>query len=207
MRGGVKPKVVSESEQDTAAQAGMVLMDLSYRVLAIDSGATSILTALRDQKRKGDSASEGPLTLADEVRQLMMDSRRAGPNSSVVNLVSGVLDYTGHTYRLEPQNGFNQPMTVLYLKRNIVAKDYLGRAALEYRLTERERETLLGMVMGLTNKELAKRMEISTGTAKAFVRMVMAKMGVASRAAVVAKVLAQMTAKSISGILQILLCL
>ena len=55
--------------------------------------------------------------------------------------------------------------------------------------TEREQEALRGIAMGLTNKELAQRMNIAPNTVKTFLRLVMVKMGVARRTGVVAKLL------------------
>jgi DNA-binding CsgD family transcriptional regulator len=205
MRAGIKRQVGShnEREQETAAQAGMVLMDLSFRALAVDSGAVSIFAALRDQKRKGSPPAERQAAITEDIRELMLGTQTDSTGSSVVHLSMGDFAYTGRTYCLEPHNGFNQSLMVLYLKRIVSAQDCLGQAGFEYRLTERERETLHGMVMGLTNKELAQRMEISTSTAKAFVRMVMAKMGVTKRAAVVAKVLERLTLKNMNGTMKI----
>lgn len=59
-------------------------------------------------------------------------------------------------------------------------------AALEL-LTEREREVLNLLVLGLTNKEIAERLVISPNTVKRHLKAVFAKLGVSTRAAAVAK--------------------
>ncbi len=61
--------------------------------------------------------------------------------------------------------------------------------AAEFRLTEREREALKGISMGLTSKELAKEMDISPNTVKAYLRLIMVKMSVSTRAGILAKIL------------------
>jgi DNA-binding NarL/FixJ family response regulator len=43
------------------------------------------------------------------------------------------------------------------------------------------------LVRGFTNKEIASRMQISPNTVKAFLRLVMIKMGVSNRAAIMSK--------------------
>jgi len=59
----------------------------------------------------------------------------------------------------------------------------------EFHLTNREQEVLRLLMMGLTNKEMADRMGISANTVKAFVHLVMLKMGTSGRSGIVAKVL------------------
>jgi DNA-binding CsgD family transcriptional regulator len=61
--------------------------------------------------------------------------------------------------------------------------------AAQFNLTEREREALQGISVGLSSKELAERMRISPNTVKAYLHLVMVKMGVTSRAGIVAKIL------------------
>ncbi len=52
-------------------------------------------------------------------------------------------------------------------------------------LTEREREVLAGVAAGLSNEELAKRLVVSTATAKTHVSRVLAKLGARDRAQLV----------------------
>jgi DNA-binding NarL/FixJ family response regulator len=55
----------------------------------------------------------------------------------------------------------------------------------ERRLTPREQETVALLATGLTNKEISARMGVSVNTVKAFLRSVMLKLGVTTRAGVV----------------------
>ena len=59
----------------------------------------------------------------------------------------------------------------------------------EFQLTRREQEALELLSVGLCTKEIGSAMQISSNTAKVYVHMVMAKMGVASRMEVLAKIL------------------
>ena len=45
------------------------------------------------------------------------------------------------------------------------------------------------LLQGLSSKEIANRMDVSPNTVKTFLRLIMIKMGVSSRAAIVAKVI------------------
>ena len=55
-------------------------------------------------------------------------------------------------------------------------------------LTAREQETVQFLVEGLTSKEIAQRMKISPNTVKAFIRLVMVKMGVSTRSGIIGKI-------------------
>lgn len=57
----------------------------------------------------------------------------------------------------------------------------------QFDLTPRERETVELLVQGLTTKEIANRLSISPNTVKAFVRIVMVKMGVSTRSGIVGR--------------------
>jgi len=64
------------------------------------------------------------------------------------------------------------------------------RSGAEHRLTPREQETVTLLANGLTNKEISARMGVSVNTVKAFMRSVMLKVGVTTRAGVVGRLLA-----------------
>jgi DNA-binding CsgD family transcriptional regulator len=57
-------------------------------------------------------------------------------------------------------------------------------------LTPREQETARLLGEGLTSKEIATRMNISHNTVNSFVRLMMVKMNVSSRSAIVGKIVA-----------------
>jgi len=60
--------------------------------------------------------------------------------------------------------------------------------AAQFRLSQRERETMELLVRGFTSKEIAHRMRISPNTVKAFLRLIMVKMNVTTRSGLVARV-------------------
>lgn len=82
-------------------------------------------------------------------------------------------------------------MVALYLKRELSVVDAVYQISADYRLTDREQEALIGVTMGLTSKEVALRMKISPNTVKAFLRLIMIKMGVTTRVGIVGKLLDQ----------------
>lgn len=57
-----------------------------------------------------------------------------------------------------------------------------------FHLTARERQAVGNLVKGLTSKEIAQEMGISPNTVKSFLRLVMTKAGVSTRAGLIGRV-------------------
>jgi DNA-binding CsgD family transcriptional regulator len=84
-------------------------------------------------------------------------------------------------------NGTSQRTKVLLLERNLSRVNALSSASRLFGFTLRENQTVELLLQGLTSKEIASRLGISPNTVKAFVRMVMVKMGVTTRSGIVGK--------------------
>jgi DNA-binding CsgD family transcriptional regulator len=78
-------------------------------------------------------------------------------------------------------------MFALYFRREVSVVDPVHKSGLEYPLRDRQQEALIGVAKGLTSKELANRMNINPNAVKAFLRLIMVKMGVTTRAGIVGK--------------------
>jgi len=87
------------------------------------------------------------------------------------------------------KNSRSSPTHVVVFERranNLIA---MSEACGRFGLTHREQETIRLLLLGLTSKEIAERMKISPNTVKSFLRLVMVKMAVSTRSAIVGKVL------------------
>jgi len=74
-----------------------------------------------------------------------------------------------------------QPAAALSLKRRIWK---------EFELTQRERQTVDLLLKGMTTKEIARSMKVSPNTVKTYLRLIMTKMRVTTRAGIIGKILA-----------------
>jgi DNA-binding CsgD family transcriptional regulator len=104
---------------------------------------------------------------------------------------SGRRRYLCRVFRVTPRAGNFAPQEdiALLFERASGPSFDLGQIREKYHLTEREHETVQHLIRGCTSKEIASRMQISPNTVKAFVRLVMIKMGVSSRAAIMSKII------------------
>ena len=170
----------------SGAEAGMILMDLSLRPIAIDHGAVSLLNGSRQRGPNPEGAFAVPKALLDAIRRSPL------PNTAPMKLrfYIGRNEYVGRTYLVEPCNGVSRgPLLAVHLERKAPVTEAVARFGAEYHLTGREQQALRGIALGLTSKELASRMSIRPNTVKAFLRLIMLKLNVTSKAGIAAKLL------------------
>ena len=80
-----------------------------------------------------------------------------------------------------------QPAYALLIERGHHVLLELAQISNQYNLTNREIETMRLLLGGLTSKEIAAHMKISPNTVKVFLRLIMLKMGVTTRAGIIGK--------------------
>jgi len=167
---------------------GLVLIDSSFAPIAFNREGAAILTYPSKPNPEATDVIRVPQAILDEIRRC-----GAGDGFSVlVPFRAGRREYICHAFRINfstPLPG--EPIYAMVLQRNSSADETVHRMAAQFNLTGREREALHGISIGLSSKELATRMRISPNTVKAYLHLVMVKMGVTSRAGIVAKILEQ----------------
>jgi DNA-binding CsgD family transcriptional regulator len=107
-------------------------------------------------------------------------------SSSHVEFLSGRRKYFGLAIPLAKWRRPPAAASVaVVLERNDAAARGAAEVSKSFRLTDRERGVVEHLIQGLTNKEIAGRMNISPNTVRAFIRMVMGKLGVSTRSGIV----------------------
>jgi DNA-binding CsgD family transcriptional regulator len=97
--------------------------------------------------------------------------------------------YVCSVFPLEPfSRRMQNKLTGIVLTRSSRVAENVRRTCEQYKLTPREREAVLLLSQGLTSKEIARRMDISAHTVKAFLRLIMLKLGVSTRSGIVGKI-------------------
>lgn len=169
------------------ADMGVVLLDSSLNMIASDRGAATIFNYRTASGERPGAAPAVPEEILEIVRNSMPTER--APVKAHLQL--GKSGYICRAYLLlsSDQKRTTDAMIALYLERDVYADDAISDIVDKYHLTEREQEVLRGISLGLSTKELAGWMSISPNTVKAFIRLVMIKMGVTTRAGIVAKIL------------------
>jgi DNA-binding CsgD family transcriptional regulator len=182
--GEQKSKLVPSSE--TEIVEGMVLVDLSRQPVAMDAGGEAILRELNEERAGGNS----PMELPEELTEALNGAECAALNAPAMRMNGGESQFSCRIFLLQPQDDMMpEALFAVHMKRERSVAEAVRRVGKLYHLTVREQEALVGIAMGLTSRQLADRMSISPNTVNAFLRLIMVKMGVTTRAGLVGKLL------------------
>jgi DNA-binding CsgD family transcriptional regulator len=117
---------------------------------------------------------------------LAKDSSSRTP-ALVTQFSSGRRAYRCRAFQISATQREAEPAFAAIFERASIGTFSLIQASEKFHLTVREREVMQYLLTGLTTKEIASGMAISPNTVKAFLRMIMVKMGVSTRSAIVGK--------------------
>ena len=169
------------------SKSGFLLLDMSLNLIASNPEAVRILS----YPSNPDRIKNLKLFVSERLRSGLHDYLSTDYSNDARQYESGRRKYNCRkfqvNYEMKPSS---QPAVVLLLERNASNDLGLEEICRQFNLTPRERATVELLVHGLTTKEIADRLSISPNTVKAFVRLVMVKMGVSTRTGVVGRLTA-----------------
>ena len=172
-----------------AAAPGVLLLNPSLNPVAYNSEAVQILAFPNNPER----LKRLPAFLASQIRS------KLSARSSLVEGQQFVREFRSgsRTYRCSAVNlrsskvGTGDEIIALLFERRPSTTSSLKRQIWkQFELTERQSQTVELLLLGMTTKEIAQSMNISSNTVKTYLRLIMAKMRVTTRAGIVGKILA-----------------
>ena len=174
-------------------EVGLVLMDETLRVVGCDRGAAAILKFSSDPDGSGRR-------IPAEILESIQSRTRAGVPYSKMRFPTASGEYVCRSYLVESEDGLlSGRLVALHLERASMGDLAIRDISSRYHLSEREEETLKGVLMGLSTKEVADQMAISPNTVKAYIRLIMIKLGVTTRWGIIAKVIGSRESTDESG--------
>ena len=168
---------------------GLVVVDRSLNLVASNIEAIRILTFPAPVEKIPNLES----WLTKRIRASLVNRGSEAAFSFVEKFKSARRTYQCRSLPLNLNGNAqaaSQPALVLLLERNTNGGVELDEIGTRFGLTPREQATVRLLFEGLTSKEIAHRMKISPNTVKAFLRLVMVKMGVSTRSGIVGKIAA-----------------
>jgi DNA-binding CsgD family transcriptional regulator len=168
------------------SDVGFLLLDGSKRLILANDEVMKILSYPSAMPKRNSQSVLGKL-VKEKLYPMLRRENSPWQIQTVNEFQSGRRHYACRVFGLGNLDR-EQDMAVL-LERISHPPLNFDKMRSKYGLTKREQETLEHLAKGLTTKEIASRMEISPNTAKAFLRLVMIKMGAQNRASVMSKII------------------
>jgi DNA-binding CsgD family transcriptional regulator len=168
------------------ALTGFLLLDASLNPIAFNQEALAVLA----YPVRPELVKQPNIFLADKIRSVLVSHPSRSDFDFAKVYESGNQRYTCRQFRLNCNDqGKLRAWIVLLLEPRSSSVLDASELAEQFNLTARECETIEFLRQGLTSKEIATRMNISPNTVKAFLHLVMVKLGVSTRSGIVGKVL------------------
>ena len=166
--------------------AGFLLLDSSLNPISFNAEATQILSYPENVA----NLNRLEIFLAAKIHSTLLNRPGFGDAPFVTEFRSGRRRYFCRAFVVDTQaKERGQPSVAVLLERGPSGLVPLRRVIQQFNLTQREREVLEYLLQGMSSKAIANRMELSPNTVKTFLRLIMIKMGVASRSAIVSKII------------------
>jgi len=166
--------------------AGFLLLDPSLRPIVFNAEAIRVLSYPNDLA----TVRHPDVFLAGKIRESLLSRRPSRESSVVTEFRSGRRRYLCRAFLVDSDgDGLSHSRIAVLVERASFGLIPLSPISEQFNLTRRERDTLEYLLQGLSNKEIANRMNVSPNTVKAFLRLIMLKMEVSSRSAIVAKIM------------------
>lgn len=178
--------LIKENASAPKSAAGFLLMDSSLNVISFNAEAAQIL-GYPDNAR---NLATSKVLLTEKIRSSLVIRPSAGESVFTDEFRSGRRRYFCRPILLDsqPKETPHASKAVL-LERGPSGWISLPKVTEQFDLTRREREVLQYLLQGMSTTEIASRMKLSRSTVKAFLRLIMIKMRVPSRSAIIVKIL------------------
>src|SRR6266852_3603300 len=165
---------------------GLLLMDSSLNPISCNDESVRILS----YPDVPENIRRLEVFLRDTIRARLLNGQSSQHSRFVTEFVSGKRRYRCWVFHLNRHlRGPSRPDLELLLERNLAGLLFLPRIAQQFKFSRREQQAVEFLLQGLSNKEIADRMKISPNTVNTFFRLIMIKMGVSSRSAILAKMI------------------
>jgi DNA-binding CsgD family transcriptional regulator len=174
------------AQGESDCETGLLLLDFGNLPVYANAEAIRILA----YPQKAEKVQSLGSCLAEKMRSPVVNDRGPTCMPQARELVSGRRRYLCRIFDLATgSTDTRTPAVAVLIERTPQVSFQVSLIAERFQLTRREEETVSLLLGGLTSKEIAQRMQISPNTVKAFLRLVMIKMGVSSRPGIMGKIL------------------
>ena len=178
-------RIVSQCASSSEALAALAASDIDVVLLDVDLGSERAMDFVTAAKREG---FEG---------RILIVTAGISDQEAVLLIQAGVSGILHKHHSTEVLSGTIRKIVAgdVWLEKNYLGPLFRSvdrsRPSGKVRLTDRDRTVLRFILQGLSNREIAERVEVSEGAVKASLRQVFHKLGVRTRAQLVKVALEQ----------------
>jgi DNA-binding CsgD family transcriptional regulator len=178
----IRQQVPARSDAGVGARLGFLVASSSLEFLYGNETATQILTFPRN--------TADPAIVSSRLKSILSPEQLHDAQHEAA-FMSGRRRYVCRQFPLDvrPRHS-THPVFGLIMERPSADGRTAARLQRRFHLSPREFESVQYLIQGLTTKEVATLMHVSPNTVKQYIRLVMSKMGVTTRAGIVGKFLA-----------------
>jgi len=175
------------TQEAVPSSEGFILLDASMNPILVSRAAAQILIYPQNPETQENLDNH----LATRVASALFAKQSSHGLTLVPRFQSGRRTYRCRYFHGDSMaNGQAQASFAVLLERASEPRSSpLSELSERFHLTTREQEVTGLILQGLTSKEIAVRMEVSPNTVKAFLRLIMVKMGVSTRSGIVGRAL------------------
>jgi len=182
-----QPNLPPPEGQSLMAESATGLLLMASDLKPIYANAEAIRILAYPEAPEPLNLADGFLT--DKIRSVILADGNGPHSAFATEFTSGRRHYLCRAFALNSHSnhGPDQPALAVIFERCSRRSFDAIQVAARFHLTPREQETLQHLMQGLTNKEIGQRMHISPNTVKAFLKLIMMKMGVSTRSGIIGK--------------------
>jgi DNA-binding CsgD family transcriptional regulator len=170
----------------SVSSEGFLLLDSSLCPILVNPIAAQILI----YPQKPETLRNFNRHLARRIRSTLFSEELSNSSVPVHKFQSGKRTYLCRSFRVSGMDRADSRASLAVLLERVFARSAtLNHLSERFHLTTREKEVAQFLLQGLTSKEIGKRMQISPNTVKAFLRLIMVKMGVSTRSGILGRAL------------------
>ena len=165
---------------------GLLIMDSSLNPISWNDETIRILS----YPETPEHIRQLDAFFADMIRARLVNHQSSRRSSFAAEFLSGKRLYRCWIFHLNwCVRGSPIPAVELLLERGSSGLLFLPRMAQLFKFSRRETQATELLLQGLSNKEIANRMNVSPNTVNSFFRLIMIKMGVSSRSGILARMI------------------
>jgi len=159
---------------------GLIVFDASLNAIYVSATARQVICYAIGESSASDAA------ICELIPAEILALQGVVPHKAEATVMSGRRRYICRRLPLEhPGTSTQRAHCAIVLER--ISHEKLRRLLEEFNFTPRERDVVSLLLEGLTSKEIAQRLNISSHTVKGYIRFIMTKTGVTTRSGIVAR--------------------